>query len=195
VREVDHSNLTQLRTLSSDASLEAVVSIVGDRTLGAGAWRFFGQQFPEGGIAAWNSPAAAWRLEWGESLLGLLTFGEDVFGNQLLFSPGAGPVRIWMHENGEVVNTELDLATIAEAAMQNGLGWLDPYADGSLDAAADFGLPAPTNHLHWQTPLVLGGSVEVANLTLVEREAHLMGHAKLWARIGGLPPGTHVVVR
>jgi hypothetical protein len=40
--------------------------------------------------------------------------------------------------------------------------------------------------------LILGGVVAVGNVSIVDRFAHLSGHAELWKQIGGIPPGTEI---
>ena len=84
--------------------------------------------------------------------------------------------------------------TSIQAAFQR-IDWIDFYSDGSLQIARGFGVVPEDSHLHWTTPLVLGGSVNLANLGIVPRDKHHVGHAKLWAQVSGLPPGTEVVTR
>ncbi len=54
---------------------------------------------------------------------------------------------------------------------------------------------SPDQHLHWTQPLILGGSTTVANTSVLDRNQHLVGHARLWRQIGNLPPGSSVVPR
>jgi hypothetical protein len=46
--------------------------------------------------------------------------------------------------------------------------------------------------LHWTAPLFLGGRVELHNVSLVQRDDHLVGHASLWRQVADLPPGSTV---
>ena len=173
---------------------QRIARAIGGLEVSQGAWRFYSDTFPTGGYDAWNAAGSPWRDSWGAA--GLWAFGEDVFGNQLVLKPGYETPLLWRHENGEVTDLELELVPLLETALSDGLDWLDTYADGSLEVFRESGLePSETEHLHWTTPLILGGSVSVANLTRIERGPHLIGHAELWAQIGHLPPGTVIVPR
>jgi hypothetical protein len=58
--------------------------------------------------------------------------------------------------------------------------WIPFYEGDALAVAASpiVDLP-PDSHLHWVTPLALGGVTEEANLTVLAREQHMIGHALL----------------
>jgi hypothetical protein len=172
---------------------EALSTSVGGIHAAGGLWRFFSAHYPKGGFAEWNSNAA-WKREWGFAPSPFHAFGEDLFGNQLILRPGFENVHLWNHEDGSVADLLLDAATLLEAVVQNGLGWIDFYSDGSLKIAQTRLMDVPAEcHLHWTTPLILGGNVSVENTTVVERSMHLVGHAKLWMRLRGCDPGTIVV--
>lgn len=192
--EIRSGIVTEVRDLGPSLSNpELIVGVLGDLTAGQGLWRFYSASFPEGGVEAWNSCDSSWRQAWGATLGTLDAFGEDVFGNQLLLRPDGQSVLIWRHESGVIEDTELDLATILEASLSNALDWLDFYSDGSPAVARLFRDEiSKDRHLHWVTPLVLGGSVDASNILLVERVTHLLGHAKLWQQIGDLPAGASI---
>lgn len=158
-------------------------------------WRFFSDSWPQGGIAEWNS-GSSWKSHWQPVLpSGLFSFGEDVFGNQLVFVNRFDNAVLWNHENGECFDLLVAPCELLRTALESGIDWIDFYSDGSLSVARRYGAVPLDMHLHWTTPLVLGGQVSLNNLSLVQREPHLVGHAKLWSQLGGLPPGTTVVRR
>jgi hypothetical protein len=174
---------------------DALPAIVGGLQIADGLWRFYSSSWPIGGIAAWNQ-SSVWRQHWLRFLPpGLFCFGEDVFGNQLALLPNNDNVFMWNHENGECEDLLVGPADLLEAVLENGLDWIDFYEDASPNVARAFGTVPPASHLHWVTPLILGGEVRLENVTLVEREAHLVGHAQIWAQVAGLAPGTIVVPR
>jgi len=158
-------------------------------------WRFFGRDFPFGGVDAWNS-ALAWKHEWGILSGDLYAIGEDVLGNQLVLRPSSESVWLWNHEDGSLQDLLLDPPGMLRLVCREGLGWVDHYGDGSLAVAGlRAGSVPPESHLHRTVPLILGGTVEVSNTTIVERLQHLVGHAKLWREIRGIPPGEAVVAK
>ncbi len=141
-----------------------------------------------GGIAGWNS--RAWKPLWQSFLpTGLFCFGEDVFGSQLAVVEGFKNAVLWNHENGECFNLLVSPCELLRTVLGSGLDWIDFYSEGSLAVARLYGAVPLDSHLHWTTPLILGGRVSRDNLTVVEREQHLAGHAKLWSQVGGLPIG------
>jgi hypothetical protein len=175
--------------------VEALSTSVGETQVASGLWRFFSGRYPKGGVAQWNS-SAAWKHEWEGALLKFHAFGEDLFGNQLVLRSGFENVYLWNHEDGSMADLLLDAATLLETVVQSGLDWIDFYKDGSLTIAQTRLMDVPTEcHLHWTTPLILGGNVSVENTTVVERSMHLVGHAKLWMQVRGCEPGTIVVPR
>lgn len=172
---------------------EALATSVGGTQVAGGLWRFFSAHYPKGGVAEWNS-SAEWKREWGFASSLFHTFGEDLFGNQVILRPGFENVHLWNHEDGSVADLLLDAATLLESVVQGGLDWIDFYNDGSLVIAQTRLKDVSTEcHLHWTTPLILGGNVGVENTTVVERSIHLVGHAKLWMQVRGYDPGTIVV--
>jgi hypothetical protein len=172
---------------------EALSNSLGETQAGGGIWRFFSAHFPDGGVVGWNS-SAAWKREWAIAPELFLSFGEDLLGNQLIIRPGFQNVHLWNHEDGSVVDLLLDPATLIEAVMESGLSWIDFYNDGSLKIAEARLIDVPIEcHLHWTTPLILGGKVSLENTSVVERSMHLLGHAKLWRQVRGCDPGTVIV--
>ncbi len=172
---------------------EALTIALGNTEAAGGLWRFFSSDWPGAGVEHWNS-TSEWKRHWQPFLPGqVFAFGEDVFGNQLLAEPGVETVQLWNHENGECSDLFADPVTLISVVCSKGIEWIDFYSDGSLDVARRRLPLARSHHLHWTTPLVLGGRPIDANVSLVEREPHLVGHAKLWRQIGGLPPGTRVI--
>lgn len=172
--------------------LDALPKVIGDSEACSGLWRFYSESWPAGGIQEWNS-GSRWKHHW-EAFLppGAFAFGEDVFGNQLIVVPGEDDVLMWNHENGESTDLYLDPVNLLKTALNDGIDWIDLYGDGSLAVAKRFGHVARESHLHWTTPLILGGVVNDSNISVVERELHLVGHANLWSQIRDLPPGTAI---
>ena len=198
LKEVASTQLTELRLVFTrrGRSVEAIAEAVGGHCAGNGLWRFYSRSYPSGGIEGWNRPAAEWRQAWRGMPGTLVFFGEDLFGNQLCLHPERDSVLLWHHESGELEDMELDLLTVLEAAETSGLSWLDVYGQEITNVAGLFrNKLKDTEHLHWTTPLVLGGAVEAANVTVLERSTHLVGHARLWDRIKDIPPGGSVILK
>lgn len=172
--------------------ISAFVSAIGDKETCDGMWRFYSGEWPKDGLLAWNQ-SSSWKDHWNAFLpKKMFCFGEDVFGNQLVMLPSHETVLLWNHENGELFDLYADLVTLISTVLESGIDWIDFYGDGSLDVARNYGAIPRESHLHWTNPLVLGGEVSGDNISLLERQSHLVGHAKLWAQICGLPPGTIV---
>lgn len=170
-------------------------SALGATQTADGLWRFYSDSWPGQGIGWWNSESP-WRLHWGRFLpLGLFSFAEDVFGNQLVNIAGRSEVYLLNHENAECHSLYVNPGELLSTVTGSGIDWIDFYSDGSLQVARGFGVVPEDSHLHWTTPLVFGGSVNLANLSIVPRDKHHVGHAKLWAQVSGLPPGTEVATR
>ena len=168
---------------------------VGGTAVCDGIWRFYSDSWPQGGIAGWNR-GSSWKSHWQQFLPpSLFAFGEDVFGNQLVFINGIENTVLWNHENGECFDLLVAPCELLRTALDSGIDWIDFYSDGSLAIARQYGAVPLDMHLHWTTPLILGGQVNRDNLNLVQREPHLVGHAKLWSQVAGLPPGTAVIPR
>jgi hypothetical protein len=189
--ECDATSLPRLQhALETGAPMAvAVSSALGGLTLD-GIVRFFGADCPPGGVDAWNR--AAWRAEWA---LGgdVRCLGEDCFGNQLL-CPSSDVVAWWNHETGDTYDLEVDVVTLVSVGIDSGVRWLDCYRDIDFSSVESLVKAlSMREHLHWVTPLVLGGDRNATNLQAVERNAHMTGHAELWRKIGRLPPGTRVV--
>lgn len=168
---------------------------VGETTLCGGVWRLYSNVWPRGGITAWNK-GSEWKNQWQSFLPSdVFAFGEDVFGNQLFFVNGFENALLWNHENSDCFDLLLKPCELLMTVLKNGADWIDFYADGSLSVAKEYGSVPKEMHLHWTTPLVLGGEVTRENLSLAQRESHLVGHAKLWSQLAVLPPGTEIKPR
>ena len=175
--------------------LDALPKVIGNTSACSGFWRFYSDSWPFGGIQLWNADSR-WRLNWRELIpQRAFAFGEDVFGNQLLVMDGLENVFLWNHENAECVDLYFPPVSLLETILKEGVGWIDFYDNGSIAVARQFGPVANDFHLHWTTPLILGGVVNDSNISIIEREAHLIGHAKLWSQVRDLPPGTKVMLR
>jgi hypothetical protein len=167
--------------------------VIGETQVGGGLWRFFSERYPDGGVIRWNSDSS-WKQEWKLQPTQFYSFGEDLFGNQLVIQSGVENVHLWNHEDGSIIDLLLDPVTLLETSVESGIEWIDFYGDGSLKIAERRIMDVPAEcHLHWTTPLILGGHVSTENTSVVERNMHLVGHAKLWARLRGCDPGTIVV--
>ncbi|MBP8953966.1 MAG: hypothetical protein KBI47_16335 [Armatimonadetes bacterium] len=189
------SQTTDLRDALSRGlpMIEGVPRHIGGKSIEEGLWRFFSPNHPACGIRRWNEE---WSSAWGVANDGVFTFGEDVFGNQLLFTPARTTVLLCDHENGACYDLELGVLDLLEAAVEHGLSWIDFYSNGALSVGRGF-LPQVNweQHLHWTRPLILGGAVTAENTAVVDRFTHLHGHAKLWRQVSDLPPGTEVQVQ
>jgi hypothetical protein len=172
---------------------DALLQVGGPAILLGGAWRIFSADFPAGGADAWN--ASAWRRSW-EGLPDFYAFGEDVFGNPLALLAGQDNAFLVDHESGTFHDLGLDPVTLIEACASGGLDWIDFYEGDALAIAASEGAClAVESHLHWVTPLILGGRLERSNVAPLPREQHMRGHADLWRQLGGAPLGARIVVR
>jgi hypothetical protein len=172
---------------------KASPQVIGGADACDGLWRFYSESWPAGGIRHWNEKSA-WKEHWREFIPdGAFAFGEDVFGNQLIVVPEQENILLLNHENAECADLYCDPVSLLTTILKDGIDWIDVYGDGSLAVARRYGPVARESHLHWTTPLILGGIVSDSNLSTIERESHLVGHAKLWLQVRGLPPGTVVV--
>jgi hypothetical protein len=185
IRSLSSQDFRQLRRELSGAVplADALSRCVGEAQVGGGIWRLFSARYPNGGVSEWNS-TAAWKPEWELTPAQFHAFGEDLFGNQLILRPYFENALLWNHEDGSVADLLFDPATLLETIVQSGLDWIDFYNDGSLKVAeARIKDVPPECHLHWTTPLILGGKVTVENTSVVERSIHLVGHGKLWRQL------------
>lgn len=158
-------------------------------------WRFFSDSWPPGGVSHWNI-GSSWKSHWQAFLpRGLFSFGEDVFGNQLVLVNGYEHVYILDHECGKCYDLLLGPSNLLHVALESGIDWIDFYSNGSLDVARRDGAVPLDMHLDWTTPLILGGQVSRDNATLLERDSHLVGHAQIWSQVCDLPPGTTVTLK
>ena len=162
--------------------MEAVLpASVGNTVASEGLWRFFSDTFPPRGVHWWNN-SSGWKEHWKPFLpAGLFSFGEDIFGNQLVIIPNQANVFLWNHEDGGFADLLLAPAELLSTVAESGIDWIDFYGNGSLEVARSYRRIPDDSHLHWTTPLILGGTVGLENLSVVERERHLVGHAKLWS--------------
>jgi len=191
----DNINLLRNKIDKHIQPADALPDSVGGLEMCDGLWRFFSHIWPDRGIRSWNE-TSRWRTSWDGVLpAGLYSFGEDVFGNQLVLLPQHKQVFLWNHENGECHDLLVAPVELLETGFESGLEWIDFYGDGSLSVARRYGHVSRDSHLHWVTPLILGGKIDLDNIAPVEREAHLVGHAKLWLEVSGLAPGTAMVPR
>jgi hypothetical protein len=174
---------------------EALPEMVGGTQTADGLWRFFSASWPNGGVGEWNHDAG-WNADWRGFLKpDLFSFGEDVFGNQLVLLTEGGTVFLWNHENAECHDLLVGPVELLRTVVDHGIDWIDFYADGSLSIARQCGYTPLEMHRHWTTPLILGGAASFSNVSLVERAAHLRGHAKLWSQLAHLPAGTKIVAK
>jgi hypothetical protein len=197
VNPLSQRDLTRLDDLlqSNLTLLEALPRCVGFTEAADGIWRFFSDSWPNNGVVGWND-GRTWKGQWAQFLPPqFFSFGEDVFGNQLALVSTCENVVLMNHENAELHDLLLGPYHLLNTVLENGVDWIDFYSDGSLDVARAHGPVSLDVHLHWTTPLILGGQIDSANLSAVERKQHLIGHAKLWAQIADLPPGSVVVPR
>lgn len=171
----------------------AIAVSIGGSTLADGIWRFFSPTLPAGGVDKWNKE---WRTAWGIQSQTLFSFGEDVFGNQLVLTAAAANVHIFDHEDGSCADLGMNITDVLRGGLDHGLDWIDFYQNGSLQIAKEFVETLSwEQHLHWLTPLIIGGTIARENLRIVERLAHLRGHVNLWRQIANLPPGTEVQIK
>jgi hypothetical protein len=161
---------------------ELLPACAGGRSVVGGFWRLVAAG-PD--LARWNDPGG-WKRAWAGAADPLVAVGEDVFGNQLCLG-AEGRLLLWGHEDGQVADLEADALAVLEAALTDGLGWLDAYrADGSYDLVWGRVAELPANrHWHWVQPLCLGGAVAWDNLAPLDRWQHLVGHGTLWTRLAG----------
>jgi hypothetical protein len=178
-----------------EVPLETLPKYVGDRQLGDGFWRFFSPAYPTGGVTSWNA-ASTWKQAWSMPEDAVFAFGEDLFGNQLVIPRESDSAAVWNHESGELVDLLLPPLELLETCIDSGLDWIDFYTPAVLEVGRVRRGDVPEDsHLHWTTPLILGGVVVPSNTSVVERRAHLLGHADLWRQLAGLDPGTAVVIK
>lgn len=171
---------------------EAFPSTIGNTIVGGGLWRFFSDTFPSKGIRWWNE-SSGWRESWNPLLpAGLFSFGEDVFGNQLVILSDKASTFLWNHEDGALIDVLLKPQELISSVAESGIDWVDFYGNQALEIARNYGIVSDELHLHWTTPLILNGAISLGNLSVVERERHLIGHAKLWSQVRGLDPGSTI---
>lgn len=193
--ELSPEHVTRFQQLLEDRAplARAFSEALGGACLDNGLWRFFSDSWPDGGILGWNSESS-WKQHWKPFLpSGVLSFGEDIFGNQLLLCEGFPNAMLWNHESAELFDRLVEPGELLKTVVDCGIDWIDFYADGMLSLARQCQPVSWETHLHWITPLILGGPIDESNLAVMERNAHLVGHAQLWSQISDLPPGTVIV--
>jgi hypothetical protein len=172
---------------------ESLAKHAGGNQVGDGLWRLFSETFPSGGVRIWNE-AIVWKHAWGLTADVFFAFGEDLFGNQLVIPSHSEVAMLWNHESGELVDLVLPPLELLDTCLDSGLGWIDFYAAAVLEVgrvrASDV---SEDRHLHWTTPLILGGTPIPSNTSLVDRREHLLGHADLWRQLSGLDLGAVVI--
>jgi len=183
------------RLIEDNARPSALAATVGDASLCDGLIRLFSAGYPQNlGVNGWND-SEGWRATW-PSVSVEYFFGEDVWGNQLTITDGSPNVFLWGHEDASMFDTALEVVDFLEALLKYGLIWTDYYSEEMLRIGkTNLSNVTDESHLHWITPLILGGTVVQENVSVVPRVPHLTGHGKLWQQISGLPPGTEIVGR
>lgn len=196
VKEISSYELSLYRDLiqKTGSLIGAMQMLRGAYTLADGLWRIFTGEYPKGGGEHWNT-SCSWKNGWNIPV-GVTAFAEDIFGNQLLVSPDSPAVRFWDHESGDMIDLHVEPIELLETVLSNGISWIDSYPDNALDVALKRMSDVPeTCHLHWITPLILGGEVQEKNTGMVERDSHLVGHAELWRQVSFFPPGTTIMAK
>lgn len=195
--ELSRDNVRLLReSIEAGTPLEtAIPASIGNAFAGGGLWRFFSDTLPPRGVRWWNE-SSGWREHWKPLLpASFFSFGEDIFGNQLVIVSSKENGYLWNHENGAFLDLQLAPTELLLTVVENGIDWIDFYRNGSLEIARKYGRIPDNSHLHWTTPLVLGGAVSLKNLSVVERGEHLVGHAKLWFQVRGLELGQTIHIK
>lgn len=195
--ELTHEDVAGLReSLAAGTKVDlALTASLGGKQVSRGAWRFFSADVPTGGLLTWNAPGA-WKSAWAISETAFLAFGEDVFGNQIVLVPEHEAVYLWDHESGRLENLIVPVCDLLETCIDSGLDWIDFYSPGALAVAGERAAEVDWgSHLHWTTPLILGGSPTASNTSIVDRWKHLRGHADLWRQVGDVPLGESVSIK
>jgi hypothetical protein len=183
------------RLVTRDASgVDAIARTLGDGLFAADFLRVFPIDGPRG-FRDWNRPTS-WRRCWHNLPEDLLFFGEDVFGNQWGLTPRSPNVILWNHEDGSVMDLMLEPVDLFEVVAESGVEWIDFYRDGMYAAflAAEH-KPTLHQHIHWVQPLILGGTLNLENMSLMDRVQHLEGHGTLWRQLESAAPGTEINLR
>lgn len=196
MRQLSQSDIDKLVGLVGSHSIEwALSQSIGGAAIDSQIWRFFSSDYPAGGGNKWNLDAE-WKRAWNIEPKAFYAFGEDIFGNQLVIVPGKTEAGIWDHETGEIFGLLLGPTELVECCFQNGIGWIDFYPDGVLEIARKRSVDVPEDcHLHWTVPLFLGGSLTTENTTVVNRDLHLVGHARLYRQIEPSDRGTIIIAK
>ena len=163
--------------------LDIVANTLGGTVTAKGLWRFFGKEAPSPGIEEWNGDGL-WKSQWGACACGLACIGEDVFGNQLVCIGETQDLLIWDHENASLRTLEMTPDVAIEAVFKSGIDWIEFYDNNSPQVGLELLNTIPeSSHLHWTTPLILGGKVCASNTSVVDRVSHMVGHGKLWQQV------------
>ncbi|MGI8552314.1 MAG: SMI1/KNR4 family protein [Dehalococcoidia bacterium] len=153
------------------------------------ALHLFPLSHEQGGLTLeqWNAQGL-WRYEYGDLAVGLLCFGEDIFGNQ--FALRAGEVCRFEAETGSVVPMARDLEEWArlildDSALETGypLGHAWQQHNGAL---------LPGKRLLPKLPFVLGGEYTLENLYAGDAVAGMRFRGNLAQQLRDLPDGAKV---
>lgn len=188
--QLKHVELLAKTVASGTRRDAALAETIGGRDVCGGFWRFYSTSWPVGGAHQWN---VFIQETWREFLPpGLWSFGEDILGNQLVLMPDDPYVFLWNHENGELNDLSVGPFDLLSCVIENGVAWVDFYHGEQFEVCKCLAPFSRDMHLHWVTPLVLGGAINVQNLQSLERDLHIKGHAELWSQIYDLPPGAQI---
>jgi hypothetical protein len=194
---LSHAQVVALNdNLKGGGRLEtALPTAVGEFQTDNGLWRFYSRTWPGQGTAWWNT-ASPWKQSWARFLReDVFAFAEDVFGNQLVLVRGRDEVHMLNHENADSHSLLVGPSELLTTVLDSGFDWIDFYEGGVIQLARQFGEVPRDSHLHWKTPLILGGAVNKDNICLLPRDPHHIGHAKLWGQLSDLPPGTRITTQ
>jgi len=175
--------------------LDVVADTIGDTCTASGLWRIFGRSMPKLGIHDWNSQSL-WKQHWGDLAHDITCIGEDIFGNQLVCITETSNLLIWDHENGGLFTLNLNPQDAFEVVLKHGIGWIDFYNDKYIQVGLDRLVDLTENsHVHWTTPLILGGEIDINNTSIIDRVNHLIGHGKLWCQLQDVSLGSSVIIK
>ncbi|MDQ1317853.1 MAG: hypothetical protein QG641_1161 [Candidatus Poribacteria bacterium] len=145
------------------------------------------KKLPFHDISTRNHPAE-WRLMYGEDVVGLLFFAEDVFGN------------LWAYSNEGILFFDIESAGI-EIVSSDFAGWIKYIAE-DIDYTTGRSLAQRWAKIHGsipfgsrlcsKKPFILGGEYEVDNLYALSWEQNLLFKADIARQIKGLPDGTEI---
>lgn len=189
---INTADIADLKTAIAEGHLLSglLPQCVGGKGLEGGMWRLFSKTHPSCGLEEWNQE---WCSAWGITDESVLAFGEDIFGNQLLVVQSHSTIYLCDHENGSCHDLELEVIDLLDSVVHHGIEWIDFYSKETMKVGRYY-LPRLTweQHVHWTQPLILNGEMTMQNTSIVDRLAHMQGHAQLWAQVSGLSHGDEV---